>query len=169
VLLLIASATSTSASASPPAFIKQLLNAHNSERADVGVMPLVWDEGLASEAQAYAAELARSGHWEHSPADKRLGQGENLWRGSSKAFAPEAMVAEWASEKRMFRAGVFPEVSRNGKWEDVGHYTQMIWPTTVRLGCGVKSTSQWDYLVCRYSTPGNVAGDRVGAEQIAQR
>ena len=50
--------------------------------------------------------------------------------GTHGAFSVEAMVGGWASEKRFFAAGIFPNVSRTGDWEDVGHYTQMIWPTT---------------------------------------
>ncbi len=50
--------------------------------------------------------------------------------GSRGAFSIEAMVGGWASERRWFAPGVFPNVSRTGNWADVGHYTQMIWPAT---------------------------------------
>lgn len=72
------------------------------------------------------------------------------------------MVGAWASEKRMFAPGVFPAVSRTGNWIDVAHYTQMIWPTTQRIGCALASTGRTDYLVCRYSPAGNVDGRWVG-------
>jgi hypothetical protein len=73
-------------------------------------------------------------------------------------YPVEAMVGSWASEKRWFRRGVFPNVSRTGDWSDVGHYTQMVWPTTTRVGCAVASTGRVDYLVCRYANAGNIDG-----------
>jgi hypothetical protein len=62
----------------------------------------------------------------------------------------------------MFQRGVFPAVSRTGNWEDVGHYTQIVWPTTTRVGCAIASTSRTDYLVCRYSPAGNIDGRPIG-------
>jgi len=147
----------------------RLLNAHNGERRAAGAAPLMWDARLAAAADSYAAQLARTGRFAHSPAHLRNGQGENLWMGSRGAFTLEAMVADWASEKRMFRPGVFPNVSRTGSWGDVGHFSQIIWPSTASVGCSVRSSAQWDYLVCRYSTPGNVMGQRVGGAQMAAR
>ena len=72
------------------------------------------------------------------------------------------MVGGWDSEKRFFTPGIFPNKSRTGSWEDVGHYTQMIWPTTQRVGCALASTQRIDYLVCRYSGAGNIDGRPVG-------
>jgi hypothetical protein len=33
----------------------------------------------------------------------------------------------------------------------------MVWPTTTHVGCAIYSTD-WDYLICRYSPPGNKDG-----------
>jgi hypothetical protein len=79
-----------------------------------------------------------------------------LWMGSRGAFSVEAMVGGWSSEKRYFTRGIFPNNSNTGNWADVGHYTQMIWPTTQRVGCAIASTPRTDYLVCRYSPAGNI-------------
>lgn len=147
----------------------RLLQAHNTERAALGAAPLVWDRALAAAADAYAAELAATDEWGHSRDDQRRGQGENLWMGTRGFFAAEKMIADWASEKTMFRPGTFPDVSSTGSWHDVGHYTQMVWPTTQKLGCAVRSSARWDYLVCRYSALGNVIGERVGPATVAAR
>jgi hypothetical protein len=96
-------------------------------------------------------------------------QGENLWMGTRSAFQPEEMVNDWLSEKKAFRPGRFPMVSTSGNLADVGHYTQIIWPSTVKVGCAVSSSREWDYLVCRYSQPGNVEGQLVGNPQLASR
>lgn len=143
-------------------FPGRILSAHNSERARAGVTPLVWDNTLGNAAAVYAAQMAMTGRFAHSDRSLRRGTGENLWMGTHGAFSVEAMVGGWASEKRFFRPGVFPNVSRSGDWEDVGHYTQMIWPTTQRVGCALASTPRVDYLVCRYAGVGNIDGRPVG-------
>ena len=128
----------------------------------MGMPPLVWDNSLGTAAAGYATQMAMTGRFAHSDRSLRRGTGENLWMGTHGAFSVEAMVGGWASEKRFFRAGTFPNVSRTGDWEDVGHYTQMIWPTTQRVGCALAATQRAEYLVCRYSGAGNIDGRPVG-------
>lgn len=150
-------------------FAIQVVAAHNRLRAAEGVPPTFWDHQLAASAVEYATELARTGRFAHSAQHDRQGQGENLWRGTKSAFSFDRMVADWGSEKRMFRPGQFPEVSTTGRWKDVGHFTQIIWPTSVRVGCAVRSSAHVDYLVCRYAEIGNVFGQRVGMVGLASR
>lgn len=138
-----------------------LLAEHNRERLALGVPPLAWDPLLASAAAAYARQLTVVGALHHSSRKNRLGQGENLWMGTRGAFSPVQMVASWASEKRAYRPGLFPAVSSTGNWADVGHYTQMIWPTTTRIGCAIATGARHDFLVCRYAPTGNVSGRQV--------
>ena len=162
----------SSASAAQPRFTPfaaSLLQAHNSERWRVGAVPLAWNAGLAAAADQQALRLARTDRFGHSSARQLGGQGENLWMGSRGAYRPANMVGAWAAERRVFRAGVFPDVSRTGSWSHVGHYTQMVWPATTSVGCSVRSSAQWDYLVCRYAAAGNVIGQRVGATGYAAR
>jgi hypothetical protein len=101
--------------------------------------------------------------FQHSERKARAGTGENLWMGTRGAYSVETMVGNWASERRLFVPGTFPNNSRSGNWEDIGHYTQMIWPTTTRVGCALASNASTDYLVCRYSPAGNVDGHAVQA------
>jgi hypothetical protein len=108
-------------------FNARLLIAHNAERSAIGVPPLVWNDRLAADARVWADELAASGRFEHSPDEPgKQPQGENLWAGTPRAFSPEAMVALWAAERRDYRPGIFPNNSRSGDVENVGHYTQLI-------------------------------------------
>ena len=165
VLPLLAAAAASSAAAAQSfaaSYPTRILAAHNSERARARVPALVWDDALGRAAASYATEMAMTGRFAHSDRAARPGTGENLWMGTHGAFSIEAMVGGWASEKRFFHAGTFPNVSRTGDWSDVGHYTQMIWPTTQRVGCALASTGRVDYLVCRYAYKGNVDGRIVG-------
>ena len=151
--------------ASDPArsFIGPVMDRHHVERAAVEVPDMIWDEALADSAGRWARELARSHSFEHEDelSDDPEVEGENLWMGTRGAWSPAEMVSHWARERRAFRPGTFPAVSRTGSLEDVGHYTQMVWRNTGRVGCAVASDRQMDYLVCRYSRTGNVEGERV--------
>jgi len=142
-------------------FNSRLLVAHNAERARIGVPALGWDPALAADARVWANELAATGRFEHSPDDpaKPL-EGENLWAGTPHAFSPEAMVGLWAAEKADYRPGLFPNNSRSGDIENVGHYTQLIWRTSRRVGCASAVGGNEEILVCRYSDAGNVTGQR---------
>jgi hypothetical protein len=137
----------------------RLLSAHNRVRAPAGAPPLTWDSGLAAAAASYGPALERLGKLAHSEPATRPGQGENLWMGTKGAYSLEDMVGSWAEERRLFRPGRFPDVSTSGHWSDVGHYTQMIWPATARVGCALDRAREWDFLICRYSPPGNVVGN----------
>ena len=165
LLLCIASLIAAPAVAKPidaARFPAQILAAHNAWRAQVGAPPLIWDNALGTGAAEWAQRLAASGVFQHSDRRARRGIGENMWWGTHGAYSPESMVGVWAGEKRNFVAGVFPKVSRTGNWADVAHYTQLIWPTTQRVGCAVASNGRTDYLVCRYATAGNIDGKAVG-------
>ena len=144
----------------PPstAVAMRIVALHNQVRESAGVRPIYWDSALASAADGYAIQLARTGRWGHSPQAARPGQGENLWMGTRGAYSIDQMVGAWASEGRWFRRGRFPHVSARGSWAEVGHFSQMIWPGSVRVGCAVRSSARNDYLVCRYSPAGNVMG-----------
>ena len=140
----------------------RLLAAHNRERAAAGIAPLAWDPQLAADAAAWGRELAATGEFEHedSDPDDPDPQGENLWMGTSGHYAPEAMVGLWIAEKAQFVPGAFPDVSRTGNYEDVGHYTQLMWRDTGRVGCAVANGGEDEVLVCRYAQAGNVEGER---------
>ena len=122
---------------------------------------LGWDPSLAADARAWAQELAATGRFEHSADEpgKPL-EGENLWAGTPRAFSPEAMVALWKAERADYRPGIFPNNSRSGDVENVGHYTQLIWRNSRRVGCASSVGRNEEFLVCRYSAAGNITGQR---------
>ncbi|MCL6729949.1 CAP domain-containing protein [Sphingomonas hankyongi] len=139
---------------------QRLLAAQNRERIAVGHAPLQWDPALAASAATYGPTLASLRRLVHSPRETRPGQRENLAMAFHGTLSPEQMVDMWSREKKLLQPGLFPTVSRTGNWADVAHYTQMVWPTTTHVGCALYS-ADWDYLICRYSPPGNIDGKPV--------
>jgi hypothetical protein len=88
-------------------------------------------------------------------------EGENLFTGTRGAYTYHEMVDLWVAERKDYVPGVTPNFSRTGNPEAVAHYTQIVWRDTTRVGCALASNRTDDYLVCRYSPPGNVIGERV--------
>lgn len=148
----------------------RLLAAHNRERAAVGAPPLQWDQTLADHAASYGPVLASLRRLVHSPRAGRPGERENLAMAWHDTLSPEQLVDMWSREKHLLgpHSALFPGTSRTGRWEDIAHYTQMVWPTTTRVGCAIYS-ADWDYLICRYSPPGNIDGKPIFASASLSR
>lgn len=139
-------------------FISAMLQQHNAYRQVLQLPPLTWSPVLASDALAWAQHLAEIDKGEHD-RDIVGKEGENLWWGTANAFSFGVMVTAWGNEKRLFREGVFPDCKVNHA-AVVGHYTQIVWRNTQSVGCALAGNGIHDYLVCRYSPPGNVIGQR---------
>jgi len=149
--------------AGPPArldyFKERVLAAHNKERERLGLPKLAWSDALAANASRWAAHLASLPELEHDSSIDV--EGENLWRGTVGYYTPEDMVALWVDEKKAFNGQPIPASSVTGDFEDVGHYTQLIWKTTSLVGCAVADASGGDeIMVCRYMEGGNVEGEK---------
>ncbi|MFP2910758.1 CAP domain-containing protein [Pyxidicoccus sp. 3LFB2] len=95
----------------------------------------------------------------HTGLDPKYG--ENLyWGGSSTQAAPSTLVGaavkSWYDEVSQynFKSGGFSGAT--------GHFTQLVWKGTTRVGCAVSQGkgSKWyeTYVVCIYQAPGNVLG-----------
>jgi hypothetical protein len=143
----------------------EIFKAHNDARFLYGSQPIVWDPELARGAADYARQLTVLDRV-HAPREGRRDVRENLLQSLRGGRSPKEMVGVWVGERRYFKPGVFPDVSTTGDWARVGHYTQMIWPTTVRLGCAIHSDMKFDWTVCRYSPPGNKDGVAMGPRAL---
>ncbi len=66
------------------------------------------------------------------------------------------MATAWTDEARLFVNQPTPMFSITGHWQDVGHYSQIVWRSTTALGCAMASSASFDYVVCRYGPAGNV-------------
>lgn len=143
-----------------PGRLAGMTRLHNQVRAQIPVPPLTWDPQLAATAQAYANKCT----YMHSGTP---GLGENI-----AAFAPpsasrgaSAPVDGWAGEKAYYDYA--SNTCATGK--QCGHYTQIVWKTTTKVGCGMATCTQnspfqgfasWEFWVCNYSPPGNYIGQR---------
>lgn len=137
-----------------------VLDMHNGERTALGVPVLDWDDALAADAARYAVEMAKTGLFRHSPRSGRaIPSGENLWMGPHRLYGYQVMIGSFLDERKLFRVeGKLPDLSTTGRWQDVGHYSQMIWRGTQKVGCALGEGAQYDYLVCRYFPAGNAFG-----------
>jgi hypothetical protein len=135
-----------------------MLQQHQTYRDELKLPALSWSPALAKDALAWAEHLASIDKGEHDQS-VRGQEGENLWWGTADAFSYAQMVEMWGNEKKSFKYGVFPDcgTSRSAM---IGHYTQMVWRTTRSVGCALASNGSTDFLVCRYSAPGNVVGQK---------
>lgn len=165
--LLCATGIAVAASASSPRgssdlhLAARMLKTHNDERARLQVPKLKWNVHLEAEARSWAHELSRRGRLVHAEKAIRNGTGENLWMGTAGNWPVETMVGMFIEERKHYRPGAFPHVSRTGRWQDVGHYTQVIWRDTKEVGCALVTARGNDVLVCRYWPAGNVWGGSV--------
>ena len=158
----------------PAGFVAAMLKLHNDARAEWGEDKLVWDDALAADATAYSQWLlaARGGALDHyfPTLDRVKGVGipkpsvkgyfgENLSGGNpTSSGASEVMLGNgWLREKTAFCQGAYPGNKWNGntKFSNAGHYSQVIWRNTTRLGCGVATMDDRRLLTCRYRLGGN--------------
>ncbi len=137
--------------------VQKLLREHNRVRSDVDVEPVVWSSAIAEHAQEWADHLAdtdcrmkhrpKTGEWSGS-------YGENLFIGTAGYYGVVDAVEGWESEKKFYKGG---PISRSN-FQQVGHYTQMVWSDTSEIGCGKAECEGKVIIVCNYDPPGNVLG-----------
>ncbi|KAL5560898.1 hypothetical protein UlMin_030645 [Ulmus minor] len=128
------------------------LKAHNSARDQVGVRHLTWDNTVAAYAQNYANQRKGDCKLVHS----RGPYGENIaW--SSGDLSGTSAVGLWVSEKANYNYN--SNTCAAGKV--CGHYTQVVWRNSVRVGCAkVRCNNGGTFIGCNYDPPGNFNGQR---------
>ncbi|XP_028777938.1 pathogenesis-related protein 1-like [Neltuma alba] len=129
------------------------VNAHNAARSQVGVPNIAWDETVAAFARNYANQRKADCRLVHSGGDGKYG--ENLAWGSGDLTGTDA-VKLWVAEKKYY------DYNSNSCVGGVcGHYTQVVWKNSVRLGCAkVKCDNGGTFIGCNYAPPGNYVGQR---------
>ena len=100
---------------------------------------LIFDQQLADDAQAYA-QLCPTGHNQHGVDLQAIGQGENLhWAWTSAIHGPEVhyqdAINDWYEEIKDYKWPTdYGDFHTDG--EVVGHFTQLVWQNTYKVGCG---------------------------------
>lgn len=137
-----------------PEKMRGMVAAHNKWRKELGLPPLEWSNELAGVAQTWANKLKRRGcNMKHSSSQ----YGENLYWSSGMTPSPEDVVASWASERKYFN---HKKKKCNGPWYKCGHYTQLIWKNTKKVGCAVAYCGDQQIWVCNYDPAGNYSGEK---------
>ena len=139
---------------------QEALDHHNQVRKDVGSPPLAWSPDLAAYAQAWADNLAnnKNCNMEHRPRSGEWTQkhGENIFWGSAN-FSLLSASESWYSEIKDYKHGPISDVN----WPVAGHYTQMVWKNTTKLGIGIAHCSSGAVLiVANYDPSGNYWGEK---------
>jgi len=131
-----------------------ITEAHNEIRRTYGVPDLVWDEELAEVSLEWATFLANDGCYLEHDWDSPLG--ENLYWSTFESTAKD-VVLSWASEVEFYDY----ESNSCEEGEMCGHYTQLIWSTTERVGCDIAlCPDQSEIWMCNYDPIGNWSGER---------
>ncbi|CAH2051924.1 unnamed protein product [Thlaspi arvense] len=126
------------------------VNAHNQARQVVGVDPIQWDDRVAAFAQSYLDRLRSDCNLIHSGGP----YGENLAM-NSRDLSGVGAVNMWVGEKANYN---YPLNTCNG---DCGHYTQVVWRKSVRVGFGkTRCNSGGTIISCNYDPPGNYVNEK---------
>ncbi|XP_063761776.1 glioma pathogenesis-related protein 1 isoform X2 [Eleginops maclovinus] len=154
-------------------FITGCVEEHNKARSSVippalDMLFMTWDEGLAITAAAWARNCLFE-HNTHLEEVRRVhptfsSVGENIWVGYPPShFNVVRAIQSWVNEKQVYN---YDQNTCSGV---CGHYTQVVWASSYKVGCavqlcpgGVKKTSfsskEGAIFVCNYATAGNVRG-----------
>ncbi|KAL2927638.1 Pathogenesis-related protein 1C [Bienertia sinuspersici] len=129
------------------------VNAHNTARAAVGVGNILWNTTLATYAQNYANQRKVDCTLQHSSGP----YGENIASGSGAFMTGLAAVQLWVNEKADY--DYYSNTCTSGKV--CGHYTQVVWRDSARIGCArVQCNNGWYFVTCNYDSPGNWVGEQ---------
>ncbi|XP_067951104.1 cysteine-rich venom protein Mr30-like [Watersipora subatra] len=148
-----------------PSNRKYILDLHNYHRSTVhrnanqpeaaNMQKMYWDEELAMIAQKWASNCI----WDHDGSSKRsvpgkYSVGQNLARGH-RGWG--AVIRHWQSEVSYLSFGK----GKTQHNQPIGHYTQMVWAGTSRLGCGYARCNRTEpFYVCNYAPSGNKVKSR---------
>lgn len=129
-----------------------VLDRHNFFRQIVGSTEFYWSEDLVEIAEAEAINIAEN----PISADPNTAYGINIYKSSTYTNFTQA-VNYWADEQKYYHGQDMNEdnVLRFGR------YTQIIWNSTVAVGCALAQNRGGRYIfVCAYSPKGNIIGEK---------
>ncbi|CAI9765746.1 unnamed protein product [Fraxinus pennsylvanica] len=135
----------------------QFLYAHNMVRAAKMEAPLVWDNQLEKYAGWWAGQRRSDCRLAHSFPEGNFTLGENIYWGGGSTWTPADAVRAWADEEKYYRY----KSNSCAERQQCGHYTQIVWKNTRRIGCARLVCDTGDaFMTCNYYPPGNYIGER---------
>uniref|UniRef100_A0A8D0GNV6 SCP domain-containing protein n=1 Tax=Sphenodon punctatus TaxID=8508 RepID=A0A8D0GNV6_SPHPU len=147
-------------------FIEECVSMHNKFRSQVNppasnMHYMSWDPDLAKTAKGWAKKC----HFRHNPDLKIPGKahpkftsaGENIWTGSMPIFSVSKAITNWYEEVKDYN------YVSNSCTGICGHYTQVVWATSYKVGCAVHfcprvtdfSGPNAAHFICNYGPAGN--------------
>jgi hypothetical protein len=107
---------------------------------------LIWDQNLARDAKIWADTLASRNLFYHS-SEKKWGHGENMYAVTLNGnLNCKPAVDAFFNEYKYYHN----EPIGQGDFSAYGHFTQLAWPNTSRIGCAFADGNRWRYTVCEY-------------------
>ncbi|XP_063682831.1 uncharacterized protein LOC134817568 [Bolinopsis microptera] len=130
---------------------QQFVKAHKTKRKLHGTRKLGWDADIATVAQKWCDYLRDNNLLEHSQGS---GYGENLYKswGTSSDGAATRAVDSWYNEISDY------DYAKPGFSMTTGHFTQVVWESSKKVGCGISTKDSETWVCCNYEPPGNYGG-----------
>lgn len=155
------------------AVIDAFVAAHNAARAkedldpvpDPELPPVTWDAVLADSAYNYLSQCKVDGDLVAHNDDRtedyaELGGadyvGENIYASTGSMVEPSDAVDSWMLEQNQY------DYEKNDL-EGAGHYTQVVWRSSVRIGCAIVNCPNARFnntVLCDYAPGGNISGQK---------
>ncbi|XP_031333888.1 Golgi-associated plant pathogenesis-related protein 1-like [Photinus pyralis] len=136
-------------------FRKKALERHNYHRRRHGCPELVLNDAISAHAQDWAYKISLGEGLPHRPNNT---YGENLYSAWSSwteyDITGDVAVDSWYSEIDKY---VYGEATPHN-FNDVGHFTQLIWKNSKQLGIGKIAKNGKVWVVANYGPPGNYEG-----------
>ncbi|XP_072212472.1 glioma pathogenesis-related protein 1-like [Excalfactoria chinensis] len=148
-------------------FIEDCVRIHNDFRSKVNppasnMLRMSWDPALAKSAKAWAKKcmfkhniylkIPQKMHPTFTPI------GENIWTGTATIFSVRLALTDWFNEVRNY------DFNTRHCTDKCGHYTQVVWATSYKVGCAVhfchtihnlQGFNKVAHFVCDYGPAGN--------------
>jgi len=139
---------------------KEFLDAHNDWRKSVGIHPLKYSSELEKIATDWSKILIDDYFCKmmHNPR-RGQGVGENIyWHSNYKMSNPTKAVDAWGEEVGDYNY----ETNKCADGKVCGHYTQIVWADTERVGCSLRRCDAGTQVVvvCNYEPAGNWVGKK---------
>lgn len=139
-------------------FQQQCLEEHNRLRRVHGAQPLRLKRRMCDEAQNWAQRLAVENHMR---SQGWVRYGENIFSMRwTPTQGPDGRDSEMPGGKPVLAWYAEGQSYRGEYTAETGHFTQIVWESSVELGVGVARSRTGDvYVVALYYPPGNIQNE----------